>query len=192
MLNEGLSNINSELVIIGITEHNPVNNLDVLQQVSQDGFSLSARVSLLLYCKMVFGEEETEKYLQLHEDDSRFAWANPYRDKMDEIFKIQRDDSSESLLNAIISQKVNEIRKAVNDGGKITTLDMLLTVIFSVELSNNTLEFLFANAMTLAQRCMAIMVLTGTKDFEEMDYDTTCNAVTILVNLLIEDKGIIA
>jgi len=190
MLNEGLHSINSELVIIGITEHETVEDLDVLRMVSKEGFTTSAKVYLLEYCKFIFGKEVTENYLHEHENDSCLSWTRPFLNVKSETSK--NDDKDEILVQAILHGNNDEIKKAVMAGGRIRKAEVCLNVIPSSNLSDEILEFIFANALTLRQRCLLSFLLTyKIDDSKDKLYDVLCNMVTIIVNLLIKDKGIV-
>ena len=192
MLSEGLKEVNNASVVIGIAEGEKPKNLDVLLRVSEDGFSTSARVFLLEYCKVKFGRSETGDYLKRHAGDPRLAWAIKFFG-LKKKWASEPDDAARVLINAICDGSEEDIRNAVDAGGSIMTSDMLLCTLPFSELSDEILEYIFANAMTLPVRCLAVMAIS-----EEIPnynntaiYDRFCNMQTVLINLLINDEGVV-
>lgn len=191
MLDEGLKNVDNASVIIGIVEGEQPESLDVLRTASKEGFSISARVFLLEYCKVKIGRGEVEDYLEKHADDPRLAWAREYF-KMKKKWAFSPDADARKLIAAICDGDDADVRTAVNAGGCIMTSDMFLSTIPLSDLSDETLRYLFVNAMSLPVRCLAELSLC-----EEIHkyrnsglYDVLCNMSTILIDVLIKDEGV--
>ena len=191
MLNEGLKSIDSASVIIGIVEEEEPKNLDVLLRVSKEGFSASARALLFEYCKVKFGYSATSGYLEKHAGDPRLAWAVTYFNTKKKM-AFEPDDAARKLIAAICDGGDAEIRAAVEAGGCVMTSDMLLVTIPMAGLSDETLRYLFVNAMSLPVRCLSLLTLCeeSQKTKNRRMYDVLCNMTTILINVLIKNEGI--
>lgn len=191
MLNEGLKNFDNTSVIIGIVEKEQLESLDVLHRVSEEGFSTSARVFLLEYCKIKFGWEKTEDFLEKHVGEPRLAWAREYFN-MKKKWALTPDAAAQKLIAAICDGSEADVREAVNAGGCIMTSDMMFSTIPFSNLSDETLRYLFVNAMSLPVRCLGVLALC-----EEIDknrnsnlYKVLCNMSTILIDVLIKNEGV--
>ncbi len=191
MLQEGLYNIDNFQVIVGITEEEEIDSLDALLQVSTEGFSTSARVLLLQYCEARFGHQQTMKYLLEHDDNPCLAWARKFFEMPGNLTS-EPDEKALQLIQAIYDGDIEAIVGAVVDGGRVITTDMVY-MFFSADLSDVILRFLFVYAMSLKLRCITLLSIVAQvpKHSNTTMYDALCNAVTILVDLLVQDKGII-
>lgn len=191
MLNEGLKSIDSASVIIGIVEEEEPKNLDVLLRVSKEGFSASARALLFEYCKVKFGYSATSGYLEKHAGDPSLAWAVTYFNTKKKM-AFEPDDAARKLIDAICDGGEAEIRAAVEAGGCVMTSDMLLSTIPMAGLSDETLRYLFVNAMSLPVRCLSLLTLCeeSQKTPNRRMYDVLCNMTTILINVLIKNEGV--
>ena len=191
MLDEGLKNIDNASVIIGIVEGEQPKSPDVLLRVSEDGFSISARVLLLEYCKIKFDRGEIGDYLEKHAGDPRLAWAREYF-RMRKKWAFSPDDAARRLINAICDGSEADVREAVDAGGCIMTSDMLLVTLPLSNLSDETMRYIFVNAMSLPVRCLVELTLCDElhKVRGSGLYSALCNMSTILIDVLIEDEGI--
>ena len=191
MLQEGLYNIDNSQVIIGITEEEEMDSLDALLLVSAEGFSLSARVLLLQYCEAKFGRQQTMKYLMEHDDNLRLAWAWKFFEMPGNLTS-EPDEKALQLIQAIDDGDIEAIVGAVVDEGRVMTTDMVY-MFFSADLSDVILRFLFVYAMSLKLRCITLLSIVSQvpKNSNTMVYAALCNTVDILVDLLIQDKGIV-
>ena len=191
MLKEGLKNIDNSSVIIGITEEEEIESLDVLLQVSADGFSTSARVLLLEYCEVKFGWTALRDYLISHELPE-LNWACEFC-LQEKEWEDEPDDAAKELTQAICDRNDEAIVKAVKSGGRLMTPEMIFHRLPVANLSVEILMFLFANAMPLKLRCMTLLgtLKAFPKYGKNQMYDRMCNMVTALVNVLINDEGIL-
>lgn len=191
MLSEGLKNIDSTSVIIGIAEGEEPESLNVLLRVSKEGFSDSARAFLFEYCKVKIGFAEVDEYLEKHAEDPRLAWA-VQQFHMKNKWSFEPDDAARRLVAAICDGSEADVIEAVDAGGCIMTSDMLFYTIPLSDLSDETLRYLFVHAMSLPVRCLAVLSIVEQIP-EHRDtrlYDVFCNMVTILIDILIKNEGI--